>query len=474
MTKADFICLLPYMILAGSPVIIMLIITISRNLKVIYGFSLFMFMLAFLSLFFVMPVANCNINSLLTIDSFGILFLGIIFLASIFITVLSYQYISMHEGEREEYFIILFTAVLGSSILVAASHFITFFLGLEMLSISLYVLIAYLKSREYCIEAGVKFLVIASVATAFLLFGMGLIYAGTGSMVFQDIVKTIGRNELISPLMFAGFGLILAGVGFKLALVPFHMWTPDIYQGAPVPVTTFIATVSKGSVLAFALRLFVNTGGYKNETLIIIISAISVLSMFIGNFLALGQLNIKRLLAYSSIAHLGYLLITLITGTDSGIEAAIFYITAYTITSIGAFGVISILSVHERDADNIEDLKGLFWSNPWIAIVISLSFLSLAGIPLTAGFMSKFYLVLAGVKSGLWLLAFSLVINSVISLYYYLRVIKTMFTPDKEGKKVSLNFASWLVLILIGAGILFLGLFPSLYTDLINAYSIIN
>ena len=474
MTKADFICLLPYMILAGSPVIIMLIITISRNLKVIYGFSLFMFMLAFLSLFFVMPVANCNINSLLTIDSFGILFLGIIFLASIFITVLSYQYISMHEGEREEYFIILFTAVLGSSILVAASHFITFFLGLEMLSISLYVLIAYLKSREYCIEAGVKFLVIASVATAFLLFGMGLIYAGTGSMVFQDIVKTIGRNELISPLMFAGFGLILAGVGFKLALVPFHMWTPDIYQGAPVPVTTFIATVSKGSVLAFALRLFVNTGGYKNETLIIIISAISVLSMFIGNFLALGQLNIKRLLAYSSIAHLGYLLITLITGTDSGIEAAIFYITAYTITSIGAFGVISILSVHERDADNIEDLKGLFWSNPWIAIVLSLSFLSLAGIPLTAGFMSKFYLVLAGVKSGLWLLAFSLVINSVISLYYYLRVIKTMFTPDKEGKKVSLNFASWLVLILIGAGILFLGLFPSLYTDLINAYSIIN
>jgi len=462
------------MILAAAPVILMLIITISRNLKVIYGFSLLMFLMAFLSLFIVMPSANCNIDSLLTIDSFGVLFLGIILLAGIFITILSYQYLSMHDGEREEYFIILFVGVLGSSILVIASHFITFFLGLEMLSISLYVMIGYLRSRGYCIEASVKFLVIASVATAFLLFGMGLIYAGSGSMVFQDIGKSMGEMTRISPLIFAGFGLILAGVGFKLALVPFHMWTPDIYQGAPVPVTTFIATISKGSVLAFALRLFINTGGYKNGTLIIIISAISVLSMFTGNLLALGQVNIKRLLAYSSIAHLGYLLITLITGTPSGIEAAIFYIAAYTITSIGAFGVISILSVHERDADNIEDLKGLFWSNPGIAIVLSLAFLSLAGMPLTAGFMSKFYLVLAGVKSGLWLLAFSLIINSVISLYYYLRVIKTMFTSSETAKSVSLTPASRLVLVLIVTGILFLGLFPSWITDLISTYLGIN
>jgi NADH-quinone oxidoreductase subunit N len=474
MVKLDFICLLPFMVLAGAPVILMLIIIISRNLKVIYGFSLFMLSLAFLSLVFVMPVANRNIGSLLTIDNFGVLFLGIIFLAGILITILSYQYLSMHEGEREEYFIILFAAVLGSSILVTASHFITFFLGLEMLSISLYVLIAYLRSRDYCIEASVKFLVIASVATAFLLFGMGLIYAGTGSMVFKDIAMVLGKKDLISPLIFAGFGLILAGVGFKLALVPFHMWTPDIYQGAPVPVTIFIATVSKGSVLAFTLRLFINTGGYRNETLIIIITVVSVLSMFAGNLLALGQVNIKRLLACSSIAHLGYLLITLITGTTSGTEAAIFYITAYTIATIGAFGVISILSVNERDAENIEDFKGLFWTNPGIAIVLSISFLSLAGIPLTAGFMSKFYLVLAGVKSGLWLLASSLVINSVISLYYYLRVIKTMFATTGTGRSIPVTPATRLVLILIVSSILFLGIYPSLFTDFISFYSMIN
>jgi NADH-quinone oxidoreductase subunit N len=474
MTRLDLICLLPFIIVACAPVILMLIITISRNLKVIYGISLLMFIMALLSLFLVFPFENRSIHALFTIDSFGILILGIIFLSAMLITILSYQYLSMHPGEREEYFIILFTAVLGSSILAVASHFITFFLGLELLSISLYVLIAYLRTRDYCIEAGIKFLVISSVATAFLLFGLGLIYTGTGSMIFQDIARNTENTDSISPLIFAGFGLVLAGVGFKLALVPFHMWTPDIYQGAPVPVTAFIATISKGAVLAFALRLFINTGGYKNETLTIVLSAISIISMFAGNLLALGQVNIKRLLAYSSIAHLGYLLITLITGTAIGVEAAVFYLTAYIITSVGAFGVISILSTRERDADDIEDLQGLFWTNPGIAIVLSAAFLSLAGLPLTAGFMSKFYLVLAGIRSGLWVLAFSLVINSVISLYYYLRVIKAMFTTAETGKAVSLNPVTGLVLIIVGAGILFLGIFPSLLMNLISEFSIIK
>ncbi len=474
MTKLDFLCLTPFLIIAGAPVIIMLIIFISRNFKVIYGFSIFMFLTAFLSLFIVMPYTTHNISPLLIIDSYSILFLGIIYSASILITVLSYEYLSKHGGEREEYFIILFVAVLGASILVVAEHFISFFLGLETLSISLYVMIAFLKSRDYSIEAGVKFLAIASVATAFLLFGMGLIYAETGTMSFQEIVPAMDGKHLLSPLILTGFGMILAGIGFKLALVPFHMWTPDIYQGAPVPVTTFIATISKGAVLALALRLFIDIGGYKNETLIIILSAISVLSMFTGNLLALKQTNVKRLLAYSSIAHLGYLLITLLAGTVSGIEAAIFYIAAYTITTLGTFGGISVLSVYERDADNLEDLKGLFWRNPWIASLLSLAFFSLAGLPLTAGFISKLYLVLAGIKSGLWVLVFSLVINSAISLYYYLRVIKSMFSASEETENIRISPVIATVLIIIITGILFLGILPSFLTDLITSFSSIN
>jgi NADH-quinone oxidoreductase subunit N len=452
----------------------MLTITISRNFRVVYGFSLFMFLAAFLSLFLIMPHTTHNIDPLLVIDSYGILFLGIICFASILITMLSYEYLRKHGGEREEYFIILFVAVLGASVLVVANHFISFFLGLETLSISLYILIAYLKSRDYCIEAGVKFLVIASVATAFLLFGMGLIYAETGTMNFQQIALIGGKLSKFSPLVLAGFGLIITGIGFKLALVPFHMWTPDIYQGAPVPVTAFIATISKGAVMALALRLFIDIRGFNNSTLVLVISGISVLSMFTGNFLALNQANLKRLLAYSSIAHLGYLLITLLAGTASGIEAAIFYLVAYIITTLGAFGVVSILSVRERDADRIEDLKGLFWTNPWIATVLTLALLSLAGIPLTAGFISKFYLVLAGVKSGLWILAFSLIINSVISLYYYLRVIKTMFALNETGKRVKIPATVNLVLIIIVTGILFLGIFPSFLTELINTFSAVN
>lgn len=474
MTRLDFLCLAPLIIIAIAPVIIMLAVTISRNFKFTYVFSLIMFLAAFLSLFLVMPYATHEFKPLLVIDRYGILFLGIILLSGILITILSYEYLKIQSGEREEYFIIFFVAVLGASILVLAEHFITFFLGLETLSISLYVLIAYLKWRDYCIEAGIKFLVIASLSTAFLLFGMGLLYAETGTMSFREIFSAAGKASLLSPLMLAGSGLILTGIGFKLALVPFHMWTPDIYQGAPVPITTFIATISKGAVLALALRLFIDVRGFDYPVLVIVLSGIAILSMFTGNILALKQLSLKRLLAYSSIAHMGYLLITLIAGTTAGIEAAIFYLAAYVITTLGAFGIISILSVCEHDADNIDELRGLFWNNPWIASVLTLAMLSLAGLPLTAGFISKFYLVLAGVKSGLWILAFSLVINSVISLYYYLRVVKTMFTaaPDRRALKVPAIMN--LLLFIIAAGILFLGILPSYLTELISNFSSVN
>jgi len=464
MATTDFLFLFPIMVIAGAPVMMMLIIVLVRNLKVIYTSSLVMLGVALLSLFTIVPQTTHQIGSLLIIDRYGIMFLGIIFFTSMLVTVLSYEYLCKHYGEREEYFIILFVAVLGASILVIANHFVTFFLGLETLSISLYVLIAYLRSRDQCIEAGVKFLVIASLATAFLLFGMGLIYAGTGTMSFLDMAQSMAKGKPLSVLLLAGYGLIFTGVGFKLALVPFHMWAPDVYQGAPAPVTAFIATISKGAVLALALRLFANHQGHHPDTIRIVISGISILSMFTGNLLALGQTSVKRLLAYSSIAHLGYLLITLLAGTNEGIEAAIFYILVYSLNTIGAFGAISVLSEQIRDADNITDFEGLFWHNPLIAILLTLSFLSLAGIPLTAGFMSKFYLVLAGVRSGLWLLAFSLIINSAISLYYYLRVIKTMFTPTDTVKAIRLTPLTGMVLIVITFSILLLGIFPSIVT----------
>ena len=471
MTRLDFLCLAPLLIIASAPVIIMIAVTISRNFRFTYLFSLVMFLAAFISLFFVMPYAPHSFNPLLVVDGYGILFLGIIYLAAIVISVLSFEYLRIQEGEREEYFIILFVAVLGSSILVLAEHFVTFFLGLEVLSVSLYVLVAYLKWRDQCIEAGVKFLVMASLATAFLLFGMGLIYTETGTMSFREIFQ--GENtKLLSPLMLAGSGLIITGIGFKLALVPFHMWTPDVYQGAPAPVTAFIATISKGAVLALALRFFIDIRGYDNSILVTVISVISIISMFTGNILALKQASLKRLLAYSSIAHMGYLIITLVAGTAEAVSAAIFYLAAYIITSLAAFSVISLLSVCENDADNIEGMKGLFWSNPLTATALTFAMLSLAGLPLTAGFISKFYLVLAGVRTGLWLLAFSLIINTVISLYYYLRVIKTMYSVPAATKSLKIPFIINMMLVIIMAGILFIGILPSFLTELIGGLSL--
>jgi NADH-quinone oxidoreductase subunit N len=462
------------MIIAAAPVVCVLVITIIRSFRIIYGISMAMLIAAFLSLFLIMSETPHSLSNLLETDSYGILFLGIILVGSILITMLSYSYLKNQTGEREEYFVMLLISVLGASILVVADHFISFFIGLETLSISLYVLIAYFKWRDNCIEAGIKFLVIASMATAFLLFGMGLIYAEKGTMNFRELALATGQQVSFSAVSLTGLILILTGIGFKLALVPFHMWTPDVYQGAPVPVTSFIATVSKGSVLAVALRLFHSPGGLDNTSLFFIVSAISVLSMFTGNFLALNQTNLKRLLAYSSIAHLGYIMIALLAVDQSGIDAAIFYLSAYLITTLGAFGVISILSASERDAEDIEDVKGLFWRNPLIAITFTLALLSLAGMPLTAGFMSKLYLVLAGMKSDLWILVISLIINSVISLYYYLRVIKAMFTPVEIENSFRLSVISIFTLAIISIGILFLGILPSFLMDFINTFSSIS
>ena len=263
---------------------------------------------------------------------------------------------------------------------------------------------------------------------------------------------------------------MMVGIGFKLALVPFHMWTPDVYQGAPAPVSAYIATVSKGAVMAILIRFFFNIRGLDNQYLFIVISGIAILSMFIGNLLAIRQQNIKRLLAYSSIANMGYLIIILLTGSNKGIQASIFYLISYFITTIGSFGVISLLSTSKYEAEKIEDYKGLFWKRPWIAIVFTLSLLSLAGIPITAGFIAKFYVIFEGMKAGLMMLIFSMIINSVIGLYYYLRVITVLFSPANEIKLPELSITGHFILAVIGLSILILGIYPGWLIDIIVKY----
>lgn len=471
MSPSDFLCLTPLMIIAAAPILIMLTVAFRRNFKIVYGFSLLAFIIAFLSLIFVLPAIPSRISTLFIFDQYSILFSGIIVLASLLVTLLSYDWLLNQESEKEEYFIILFVATLGSLLLTAASNFVTLFLGLEMLSISLYVLIAYRRSRDHSIEAGVKYLILASVSSAILLFGMGLIYLNSGSLEFGKILPALSLAGNSSPLLLTGFGMMIVGIGFKLALVPFHMWTPDVYQGAAIPVTTYIATVSKSAVIALLLRFFFAIRGFENAGFILIITIIAVLSMFVGNLLALRQQNVKRILAYSSIANMGYLLVTLLIGNETGIHAAIFYIVSYIITSLGAFGVITLLSDKQNDADRLENYRGLFWKRPWVAIVFTLSLLSLAGIPLTTGFIAKFYVVFTGIHSGLWVLVISLIINSVIGLYYYLRVITALFSPASDVKLPAISIAGHLVLAIVAVGILWLGVNPEGVLSLIARFS---
>jgi NADH-quinone oxidoreductase subunit N len=296
---------------------------------------------------------------------------------------------------------------------------------------------------------------------------MALIYNETGTMQLDRLVSNLNNGAALSPLLITGFGMMMVGIGFKLALAPFHMWTPDVYQGAPSPVSGYIATVSKGAVMAILIRFFFNINGFNNQYLFIVISGIAILSMFIGNLLAIRQKNIKRLLAYSSIANMGYLLIILLTGSNKGIQASVFYLISYFITTIGAFGVISLLSTSKIEADKIEDYKGLFWKRPGISIVFTLSLLSLAGIPITAGFIAKFYLIFEGMKAGLMVLVFSLIINSVIGLYYYLRVITTLFSEANENKLSELSSTGNVALAVIGVSILILGIYPGWLIDII-------
>ncbi len=471
MTIADLSSLLPLITLALAPVVIMIVISVLRNYEVVFGFSVLSFILAFAALFIVVPLVPHSIGTLFIVDIYSIFFLGIIIISALLVTLLSYEYIKNLEGVREEYYLILFTSTLGASLLAVAGHFVIFFLGIEMLSISLYVLVAFQRSKDSSVEAGLKYLLLASVSSAFLLFGMALVYTATGTMQFKGIAVALSENKGITGLLSAGFSLMMAGIGFKLALVPFHMWTPDVYQGAPAPVSAYIATVSKGAVMAVLIRFFFNIRGFDSQFFFTVISAMALLSMFIGNLLAIRQKNIKRVLAYSSIANMGYLIVLILTGTDKGIQAAIFYLISYFVTTIGAFGVISLLSTCKNETEKIEDFMGLFWKRPWIALVFTLSMLSLAGIPLTAGFIAKFYLIMESMKAGLMILVISMIINSVIGLYYYLRVITSMFSPANETSLPELSLSGNMTLGLITLIVLILGIYPGWLINIIMKFA---
>ena len=465
--------LLPHVILAAGAIIVMLFIAIKRNPLVSFLLCLAGLGLSFASLFYVHGLLPATTDGLLVIDSLSLIFEGLIIFASLAVTIMSYQYYSNYPDGREEFYILILLATLGALVIIASNHFATLFLGFELLSVSLYVLIGFSRHMDFSIEGGLKYLILAAVSSAFLLFGMALVYSETGTMSFPGLSKHFSMENTLSLIEQAGFTLIFAGIAFKLALAPFHMWTPDVYQGAPAPVTALIASVSKGGIFAALYRIFSGIGIHQEQGFLILFIVLAVASMFAGNILALMQKNVKRLMAYSSIAHLGYLMITLLVGKSFGLESAIFYLLTYFVTILGAFGVITMMGNFNEENEKLDDYRGLFYKRPMVAIIFSAMMLSLAGIPLTAGFMGKFYLVLAGMEGGLITLVILLVINSVISLFYYLRVMVTMFSnPNdarEEPKILNISTGGAMVVYLLFSLVIMIGIVPDIFIKFIQS-----
>jgi len=445
---------------------------VGRNHTVAFGLTLAGLAAGFGSIFFV-PMRQ--VTALLVIDRYALFFFGLILAASFAVALLAYGYLEKREGNKEEFYILLLVATLGAMVLAASSHFASLFLGLEVLSVALYALIAYFGDRPLPLEAGVKYLVLAASSSAFLVFGIALVYADLGTMDFRQMTRLLAiRADLNLGLLLPGTAMIVTGIGFKLALVPFHMWTPDIYQGAPAPVTAFIATVSKGGMFALLLRYFAQSGMGQFAPLLLVFSIIAIASMFTGNLLALFENNVKRILAYSSIAHMGYLLVALEVGGALGANAVVFYLMAYFVMTLGAFSVVTLLSGQQRDADQLEDYRGLFWRRPGIALAFTAMLLSLAGIPLTAGFLGKFYIVAAGAAEGAWALILILVITSTTGLFYYLRIVTAMYQHPAEGSLALEPLprrapAAILVLAVFLVVLVWLGVYPTAVVNVIQS-----
>ncbi|RJP17415.1 MAG: NADH-quinone oxidoreductase subunit N [Candidatus Abyssobacteria bacterium SURF_5] len=432
MTINDIVTLLPLIALSVSAATIMLVIPFRRSHRLTFGLTLG----ALLVCFALLPVSlfwgSARVCPLLTVDGFALFYMGLFLLTTAVVAGLSYEYIEGRETKKEEFYVLLLIGTLGASIIVSSAHFASLFLGLELLSVALYVLIAYLRSINLHFEAAIKYLILASTSVAFLLFGMALIYADVGTMSFRGIADAITMSERLDALLLAGSVLLLIGIGFKLAVVPFHLWTPDVYQGAPSPVAGFIATASKGSIVALLLRYFSIVGSERFDSLFMMLSIIAVASMLAGNILALLQRNVKRLLAYSSISHMGYMLVALLASGNAAIFAISFYLIVYFIATLSAFGVISVLSAKERDYDELSEYRGLAYQHFWLSALMTGALLSLAGIPITAGFIGKFLLVSAAVGARLWLLIIALIISSAINVFYYLRVVVYLYSRPGE------------------------------------------
>ncbi|MXP56103.1 NADH-quinone oxidoreductase subunit NuoN [Pantoea sp. Mhis] len=432
----EFIALLPIIIISLTVILVMLSISLRRNHCISATLTITGFIFALFSLWFVQKVSPIDVTLLFHIEHQSVFYVMLIMLSSIATCIFAYPWLTnFTSNNKDEFYLLVLVASIGATVLVNSNHFIALFIGIELISIPLFGLIGYILSQKYSLEATLKYMILSAVASSFLIFGIGLIYTDTGSLSLLDFGKHIDKN--LQPLLLIGLGMMIIAFGFKLSLVPFHIWTPDVYQGTATPALVFLTTANKIAVFGIMMHLFTKSPIINNEVIFIILSIISFVSILFGNLMALLQTNIKRLLGYSSISHFGYIMITLLTEKlkYAPSETSNIYLVSYLLANIGAFGIISLMSSIYHgllDVDSLNSYRGLFWSRPILSIIMTIMMFSLAGLPITLGFIGKFYILIATINTHLWWLTAAVVIGSAIGLYYYLRIIICLYRTSSK------------------------------------------
>lgn len=459
----SFLALAPLLtIVFGALLVLILEAFIQKENKNYLGYI----SLLFLVVCAVFCVRSWNANysyfdGVLHLDKLALLLTFLFLVATAFVMLTGMKYISLQNANFGEFYALLLLALSGMMIMVSTVNFLVIFLGLEVLSVSSYALAGLKRKDEKSSEAAIKYFLMGSFASAFLVFGLALLFGASHEMAIPEIIAYFSSSAEGQVIALVGLGMVIVGFAFKIALVPFHMWTPDVYEGAPTPVTAFFSVGPKSVGFAVLLRLFASywNGGFRSDIIHGLLWAIAVLTMLLGNLIALRQKNVKRMLAYSSIAHAGYILVALLARDSASL---VFYLASYLFMNIGAFSALMALSKKDKEYLELDDLSGIGFQYPWIGATFAVFLFSLAGFPPTAGFLAKFYVFSAAVRQGLVPLVIIGVLASLISVFYYLRVIVYMYMrqPEREIDIVIENPALFLVLFLCLYGVLQLGIFP--------------
>ena len=397
----------------------------------------------------------------------AVIFVGIAF-------TYSRNYLRVHEIHKGEFYLLGLIGLLGMMIMISSNSMLIMYLGLETLSLSMYTLVAIDRNNVTSAESAMKYFILGAIASGCLLYGISWIYGVTGSLNFNEISLNISSNPALNSLpLWFGLSFLIVGIGFKFGAVPFHMWLPDVYQGSRTPVTLYLATAPKFAAIALFLRFLVDGLGSLHDTWMTMIMVIAVLSLLVGNFVAIAQKNIKRMLGYSTIAQVGFILLALLTGTEQGYSVAIFYTLTYVLAASGAFGMIILLSRRGYEAENLSDFKGLNSRNPWFALMMLFLMFSMAGVPPFVGFCAKLNVINIVIDSGLISLAVLMVLASVVGAFYYLRIIWYMYFEENEDKTVlQASLDARLMLSLNALAVLAIGIAPGWL--LTYCYSIFN